>query len=104
VCSRRSDAGFDHHRCSGLRAETAQVGNSTLPTHACRGPVALANQAVVTRNGPHPLVELAPLPPGASIVVLAGRATHVPQAAGTNGIQRTATVTPTSPVARGIRL
>jgi hypothetical protein len=40
--------------------------SSTLPTPACRGPAALANQAVVTRNGPYSLVELEPLPPGAS--------------------------------------
>ena len=39
---------------------------------------ALANKAVVTRDGPHPWAELEPSPPGASVVVLAGRATHVP--------------------------
>jgi hypothetical protein len=39
---------------------------------------ALANEAVATRDGPHPLAELEPSPPGASIVVRAGRATRVP--------------------------
>jgi hypothetical protein len=42
-------------------------------------------------HGPHPLDELEPAA-GASIAVLAGRATHVPQAGVTSGIQRTVTV------------
>jgi hypothetical protein len=59
---------------------------------------ALTNEAIVTSGGPHPPVELEPSPPGASVVVLAGRATRVPQAAGTSGIQRTVTVTPKGPL------
>jgi hypothetical protein len=39
---------------------------------------ALANDAVVTREGPHPPAELEPSPPGANIPIRAGRATHVP--------------------------
>jgi hypothetical protein len=41
-----------------------------------------------------------PSPPGASIVVLAGRATRVPQAAVASGIQRTITVNSRRPVGR----
>jgi hypothetical protein len=48
------------------------------PPDGCRGPAALANEAMVTGNGPHPPVALEPSPPGASLVVLAGRATRVP--------------------------
>jgi hypothetical protein len=42
-------------------------------------------------HGPHPLDELEPAA-GASIAVLAGRATHMPQAGVTSGVQRTVTV------------
>ena len=35
----------------------------------------LANDAVVTRNGPHPPATLEPSPPGASLLNRAGRAT-----------------------------
>jgi hypothetical protein len=47
---------------------------------------------VVTEDGPRPLRELGTVPPGASLVVLAGRATREPQAAVTSGIQGTVTV------------
>jgi hypothetical protein len=53
----------------------------------------LANEAVVTWNGLHPTLELEPSAPRANLVVLAGRATYVPQAAVTSGMQRTVTVT-----------
>jgi len=78
MCSRSADAGFDHHRCSAREPRRPGWRNWTLPTPPAAGPAALANQAVVTRNEPHPLAEQELLPPGASIVVLAGRATHVP--------------------------
>jgi hypothetical protein len=38
----------------------------------------LGHGSVVTEDGPHPLAEQEPLPPGESVVVLAGRATRVP--------------------------
>jgi hypothetical protein len=50
---------------NGIRCCRAAFGN--LPT-----------RQVVTEDGPHPPVEPEPSPPGASIVVLAGRATRVP--------------------------
>jgi hypothetical protein len=53
---------------------------------------------VVTEDGPHPPAQLVPSLPGPNIVVLAGRATHVPEGAGVSGIQRTVTVTPIEPV------
>jgi hypothetical protein len=37
-----------------------------------------AHDAVVTREGPHPPAELEPSLPGATILIRAGRATHVP--------------------------
>jgi hypothetical protein len=42
--------------------------------------------------------ELEPVAAGANTVVLAGRATHVPQAAVTSGIQRALTVTQSRPL------
>jgi hypothetical protein len=60
----------------------------------------LASEAVVTEVGPHPPAELEPSPPSVSIVVLAGHATHVPQAAVTSGMQRTVTVTQRRPLGR----
>jgi len=48
---------------------------------------------VVTEDGPHLWDSWVPLPPGENIVVLAGRATRVPQAAVTSGMQRSVTVT-----------
>jgi hypothetical protein len=78
MCSRSADAGCDHHRCSGSRADTARVGELDSPNPACREACGPATQAVVTRNGPHPLAERELSPPGTSLVVLAGRATHVP--------------------------
>jgi hypothetical protein len=59
---------------------------------------ALAHEAVVTGDGTHPLVSWKPSPPGGELVVLAGRATRVPQAAVTSGIQRIATLTPRRPI------
>ena len=65
----------------------------------CREPSGLfPTRRRVTEDGPRPLGALEPSPPGSSIVVLTGRATRVPQAAGTGGIQRTITVTSRRPV------
>jgi hypothetical protein len=61
---------------------------------ACREPFGLLP---TRRSSPRTGLTLGPSwepsPPGGSIVVLAGRATHVPQAAVISGIQRTVTVT-----------
>jgi hypothetical protein len=53
----------------------------------------LANDALVAKDRPCPAAGLELSPPGPSHVVHAGRATHVPQAAVTSGIQRIVTVT-----------
>jgi hypothetical protein len=60
-------------------------------TFDCCAAFAACQRAVVTAGAPQPRVELEPSPPVWSLVVLAGRATHVPEAAVTNGIQRTTT-------------
>jgi hypothetical protein len=68
--------------------------SSSLPTRLPRALRALAHEAVDHRGLASPLwAGWEVLPPGASTVVLAGRATHVPQAAVTSGNQRTVTVT-----------
>ena len=53
---------------------------------------------MVTEDGPHLWDSWVPLPPGENIVVLAGRATRVPQAAVTSGMQRSVTVTSRGPL------
>jgi hypothetical protein len=55
-----------------------------------------ANEAGSRRGRASPplLASGKPSPPAASMVVLAGRATRVPEGAGTGGIQRSITVTP----------
>jgi hypothetical protein len=72
---------------------------SSLPTR-CREPLALGHDPVVIADGPHPQVSWEPSPPGASRVVLTGRATRVPQAAVTSGIQRSLTVNLRGPFVR----
>jgi hypothetical protein len=72
--------------------KSPRPGAASLPT--------LAQDAVVTEDGPHPVGELEPSPPGRSIVVLAGGATRVPQAAVTSGVQRTVMVTRRTPLRR----
>ena len=52
---------------------------------------ALAHEAVVTEDGPHPPVEAEPTVPRRARVILAGRATSVPFTAVLNGPERTAT-------------
>jgi hypothetical protein len=39
-----------------------------IPPDGCRGPAALANEACVTEDGPHPAAEVMPSPPGPSHV------------------------------------
>jgi hypothetical protein len=51
----------------------------------------LAHEAVVTEDGPHPLVEAEPTAPQCARVILAGRATSVPFTAVLNGPERTTT-------------
>jgi hypothetical protein len=48
------------------------------PTRLSRALRALAHEAAVTEDGPHPLGEFEPSPSRVSAVVLAERATHVP--------------------------
>jgi hypothetical protein len=54
----------------------------------------LAYEPVVTEDGPRPLTELGAVAIRWSVIVLAGRATRMPQGAVTSGIQRSITVTP----------
>jgi hypothetical protein len=68
-----------------LGRRTRAKWNSSLPTRLPRALRALAHEAADHRGRPHPPAELEPSPPGASFVVLAGRATRVPQAAVTSG-------------------
>jgi hypothetical protein len=56
-------------------------------------PRALAHKAADQQDGPHAPADLEAVAARCEPLVLAGRATHVPQAAVTNGIQRTVTVT-----------
>jgi hypothetical protein len=53
---------------------------------------------VSSRTGLTPPDEVESSPPGGSIVVLVGRATHVPQAAVTSGIWRSITVNRIGPL------
>jgi hypothetical protein len=62
-----------------------------------RAPRALGNDAMVTKEGPHPRDQLEPALSGRSIVVLTDRATRVPRAAVTDGMWRSVTVTPKRP-------
>jgi hypothetical protein len=55
------------------------------PTRLPRALRALAHEPVVTEDGPHPLGQRGAAASCEPLVVLAGRATHVPQAAGTSG-------------------
>jgi hypothetical protein len=68
------------------------------PHPAAASPPALAHEAAVTEDGLTHRSSWEPSPPRASPVVLVGRATRVPQAAGTSAIQRTLTVTSRRPV------
>jgi hypothetical protein len=72
-------------QCRGAAGHTASTvltsadeavgpGSPWLP----RALQALAHEAVVTEDGSHFLASLEPSPPGASVVLLAGRATRVP--------------------------
>ncbi len=55
-----------------------RMGNLGPGVRLPRALRALPYEAVVTKDGPHPAVELEPLRPGVSAVILTGRATHVP--------------------------
>jgi hypothetical protein len=74
-------------------ASTHHVGNLGSGMRLPRALKALAHDAVVTEDGRHPLAELEPLPRGARLVVLAGRATLVPLATVKSGMQRSIMVT-----------
>ena len=53
---------------------------------------------MLTEDGPHPLGQLGTIAAKRNIVVRAGRATRVPQAAVTSGMQRSVTVTSRGPL------
>jgi hypothetical protein len=65
----------------------------------CREPPGSWQRGAGHRAWASPSGQLEPLSPGGSIVGLAARATRVPQAAVTSGIQRTTTVTQRRPLA-----
>src|SRR5215203_4769866 len=68
--------------------------SSSLTTHSYPEPSGLLpTRSSSPRTGLTLRPSWEPSPPGASVVVLAGRATHVPNGAGTSGNQRTVTVT-----------
>jgi hypothetical protein len=86
-----------------LRWEKAWTGY-WLDTQPAASP-----SACCPRDGGYPRTGLTvwpswePSPPDASLVVLAGRATRVPKAAGTSSIWRSTTVTQTGVTALGVR-
>jgi hypothetical protein len=64
-----------HATIAGQTAYTATTSNGEaawhpvrIPPDGCRGPAALANEAGVTEDGPHPAAEVVPSPPGPSHV------------------------------------
>jgi hypothetical protein len=62
-----------------------------FPTRLPRALRALAHEAVVTEEGPHPTVRVEPTARPGTDVILDGRATSVPFTAVPNGPQRTTT-------------
>jgi hypothetical protein len=69
------------------------------PYPGCREPSGLLpTSPAVTGDGPYPYSTWSHRPQVRSIVLLTGRATYVPQAAVTSGIQRTLTVTWRAPL------
>ena len=78
----RSRSAYENRSSSPSTVRTWAIevawGRVQVPIRLPRALRALAHEAVVTEDGPRPLRELKPLPPGASLVVLAGRATRVP--------------------------
>jgi hypothetical protein len=81
------------------RALFQEAGQSRISPPGCREPSGLLpTMQWLPRSGLTPWPCWEPLPPRSRNVVLAGRATHVPQAAVTSGIQRTVTVTSRRPV------
>jgi hypothetical protein len=92
----RSSTDSQRHSSGGRWPGSLTAGSSLTTTSSvmsCRAAFAACPPSRGCRDGPHPPAELEPEPSCASVVVLAGRATHVPQAAVTSGIQRTTTVT-----------
>jgi hypothetical protein len=84
--------------CGVLTWEGDRRSGVRVSHRAAASRPALATEAVATEDGPHPPHELEPSPSGGSIVILADRATYVPLAAVTSGLQRTVTVTSRRPV------
>jgi hypothetical protein len=79
IRNRWSSVGTNGHlwqmEIAGQRRSTAATSDSEAaldrvrtPPDGCRGPAALANQAGVTEDGPHPAAEVVPSPPGPSHV------------------------------------
>jgi hypothetical protein len=65
--------------------------SSSLPTRLPRTLRALANEAVVTEDGPHPTVKVEPTARPVPGVILDRRATSMPFTAVLNGLERTTT-------------
>ena len=86
-------------------AKEARLCEVRVSRPGCRDPLqTLAHQALVTEDGASPFyASWEPLPSDTSLVVLAGRAARVPQAAVTSGMQRSITATPDDCCA-GLRL
>jgi hypothetical protein len=86
------------HRVCTPRTSAAGARRKRLriPPDGCRGPAALANEAGVTEDGPHPAAEVVPSPAGPSMFILNGRAPAVPYASVDSGHSRTTRVGPRS--------
>ncbi len=82
-------SGLPSTRPGAIRGPTQ---DSSAPDHGCREPFGLVPTMQWSPGQPSPFsVGWEPSPPGASVVVLAGRATTVPFTAALNGPQRTTT-------------
>jgi hypothetical protein len=96
----RGDTGWDGtsasillsgHRAPGIPPATTLRGKLGSGVRLPRALQALAHEAVVTEDGPHPPVGAEPTAPQCARVILAGRATSVPFTAVLDGPQRTTT-------------
>jgi hypothetical protein len=81
------------------RSTRPSLATTTTSVPTWRAPLrGLPTTQLIAEARPHPTVKVEPAAPYGGRVILAGRATRVPQAAVTNGIQRTTTVTPIGPL------
>jgi hypothetical protein len=85
--------GAASHPLSGRKTGAPKHLRPDETARYCRAASRLAHEAVVTEDGPHPPDHSRePSPPGVSVIVPACRATRVPQAAVSGGMQRSITV------------